>query len=561
MKHRNSIFCLLPALLLSLISCSEKIDKEKLDKLADIEAMGDSCPERAIIRLDSIRPQFGNENEYMRNKLAMLDIRLHDKAFITHTSDSTIKEVCSYFEKHGTAKEMQEAYYYMGSVYRDMNDYPNAVTYYLKAIEIAENNKDIDYAIMEVSYTQLADIFHKQHHYTESLNAMLKGVEIADKHGFANERTYMSLSNAYKKINDTSNTILFCNKAMDIIEKDGINKRNADVVAKAMSLYVGLDHIYDATRCYNMLNQLKEDEKPHNYLATLGAYYEKCVSKDSAAVIARKIFDSTEDITELYYVSKWLTCYYSDKGDYENATKYAIYFIRVNNTIIMNRDIENTDNAKNYFQYQRNKEEESAIMNNAANHKLWLTISILLSLTTIVLLSTIHIKKRKRLFNIILKSDGQIRELKQKVQKMEEEQVQLTLKNTELLKGISYAEAESNKLVEQNCELTKHVIMSRISENAEDIIIKIKETSKGQHHLSDEEWKELLGAIDKQFPDFTHEVQAKFKKISTPMLRVCYLWKIKCSNPEISNITGYPPQTVWDRVKRIEKVLGSTKGQ
>ena len=141
---------------------------------------------------------------------------------------------------------------------------------------------------------------------------------------------------------------------------------------------------------------------------------------------------------------------------------------------------------------------------------------------------------------------------------MEEEQVQLTLKNTELLKGISYAEAESNKLVEQNCELTKHVIMSRISENAEDIIIKIKETSKGQHHLSDKEWKELLGAIDKQFPDFTHEVQAKFKKISTPMLRVCYLWKIKCSNPEISNITGYPPQTVWDRVKRIEKVLGST---
>ena len=30
-------------------------------------------------------------------------------------------------------------------------------------------------------------------------------------------------------------------------------------------------------------------------------------------------------------------------------------------------------------------------------------------------------------------------------------------------------------------------------------------------------------------------------------------------NPEISNLAGYPLQTVWDRVKRIEKIMQTDK--
>ena len=133
-------------------------------------------------------------------------------------------------------------------------------------------------------------------------------------------------------------------------------------------------------------------------------------------------------------------------------------------------------------------------------------------------------------------------------------------KNAELSKELDNAKSTSRMLIEQNCELTRQVIMSDLSKDSGDIITKFKSTSKGQHHFSDEEWKELLCAIDKRYPEFTLEIQEKFKKISEPMLRVCYLWRIKCSNPEISNLTGYPPQTVWDRVKRIEKVMGEQFG-
>lgn len=556
MKHRNSIFCLLPALLLSLISCSEKIDKEKLDKLADIEAMGDSCPERAIIRLDSIRPQFGNENEYMRNKLAMLDIRLHDKAFITHTSDSTIKEVCSYFEKHGTAKELQETYYYMGSVYRDLKDYPRAVTFFLKAIEVTEKNGDVDLAILEVSCLQLSTLYREQYIFTEALTIALKGLKIAELNGTADERTYMNIANSYFKVGDVANTIIFCYKTVELIEKNGINKNNADLIANAMSLFAKLGHGNDAEHCYNMLNKIKEDERPHNYLGSVSSYYEECISIDSAAVVEHKIFETTDKINYIYNSAKSLTIYYANKGDYENATKYAIYFIRANNTIIKDRDTENTDKAKNIYQYQRDKEEELKIIENAANNRLQLIVGISASAIIVIFVFAIYIYRKKQLINLILKGNNKINSIKQHIKQKEEELKSLMHKNAELSKELDNAKSTSRMLIEQNCELTRQVIMSDLSKDSGDIITKFKSTSKGQHRFSDEEWKELLCAIDKRYPEFTLEVQEKFKKISEPMLRVCYLWKIKCSNPEISNLTGYPPQTVWDRVKRIEKVMG-----
>jgi hypothetical protein len=97
--------------------------------------------------------------------------------------------------------------------------------------------------------------------------------------------------------------------------------------------------------------------------------------------------------------------------------------------------------------------------------------------------------------------------------------------------------------------------MNNISCDAKEIINKVKNASVGKYRLNDDEWKELFGAIDKLYPDFTYEVQAKFKKIGEPLLRVCYLLKIGLSGPQIVNLTDYPRQTVWDRIKRVEKVI------
>lgn len=555
MKHTKYILCLLLTTILSIISCSKSTDTGLLSRLSDIQAMGDSCPLKAILRLDSIKPLFEEESEYARNKMSLLDIRLHDKAFIAHTNDSTIKAVCRFFDKQGSARDKQEAYYYMGSVYRDLKDYPNAVTYYLKSNEMFENSKNTDPAIFKVSCIQLSVLYRKQFNYTEALSTMLKGLDAAEKSGLAGERIYMDVASCYYEINDMLNCLLFCNKAISIIENKGIKKENADIVSRAMSLYAAADCHEDSKKCLNLLNSLKENERPHNYLASLSKYCAKYVSKDSAAIIVERIFEKTGNIQDLYDASKWLTGYYSNKGDYENATKYAMYFIRVNNTLIENRKFEHTTNAKNIFRYQRDKEEELRIIEQGRKDRYYLILGISVSLILLLAGAVIYYRRKKMLLEIILNKENDIKHVKSAVRDKEQELVSLNLKNESLSEQLEHAKDEFKMLVSQNRELTKLSLMKNVPDDAKDIIEKARRTSKGKYRLDDDEWKELLGAIDKMFPEFTYEVQSKFKKISEPVLRVCYLRKIGLSAPEIVNLTDYPRQTVWDRIKRIEMIM------
>ncbi|MBR4921953.1 MAG: hypothetical protein IKZ62_11670, partial [Prevotella sp.] len=50
-------------------------------------------------------------------------------------SDLMIKKLMSYFEDKGSLNEKQEVFYYAGSVYRDLQDTPRALEYFLKSLD------------------------------------------------------------------------------------------------------------------------------------------------------------------------------------------------------------------------------------------------------------------------------------------------------------------------------------------------------------------------------------------------------------------------------------------
>ena len=538
-------------------------------KLDEIKAMGDTLPKVAMQRLDSIKPLFENECEYMRNKLMLLDIRLHDKAYITHTSIKPIEDVCRYFEENGTPAEVQEAYYYMASVYRDLNDYPNAVTYFLKSAQVAENNSDIDSALWKNAYSQLSYLYNQQLNYSSALDAAIKALDIAEKFQTVNERTYMSVSSSYHEIADTIQTIKYADLALQQIEAKGICPSNADIIAYAIGKYSVYGRREKAERCYWLLAQLPKKARPFNYLTNIAMYYERFISVDSAAVAKSELYNTTKRIESKYDAARWLTRYYVAKGEYEKAAGCAINFINANEAVIDKRTLEHTTNANNFYRYRRDKEEEMAIMENAAKQRFWTLLVASISII-LLLVGTVHYYRRKnQLLGIILNKeenikqakamvaskDAELEKEKASIEQKEKELATLNTTNTKLTKQLKAAENDFRMLVAQNRELTRLTLMNDIACDAKDIIEKVKRASEGKYHLSDDEWKELLGAVDKLYPEFTHEVQSKFKRINEPLLRVCYLLKIGLTGPQIVNLTSYPRQTVWVRIKRIEAVL------
>ena len=550
-------------------SCNKQGSEFLIGHMDDIKAMGDTLPKVAMLRLDSIKPLFDNESEYMRNKFALLDIRLHDKAYITHTSIKPIKGVCGYFEENGTAAELQEAYYYMASVYRDLNDYPNAVTYFLKSAEIAENNSDIDGVLWKNAYSQLSYLYNQQLNYSNALDAAIKGLDIAEKFNTVNERTYMRVASGYAELHDTIPVIRYTDMALELIEAKGICPSNADIIASAIGKYSVYGCREKAERCYKLLAELPEKAKPFNHLTNISDYYERFVSADSAAITMSELYETTNSIESKYDAARWLTRYYVAKGEYEKAAGYAIKFIDANEAVIDKRTLEHTTNANNFYQYRRDKEEEMAIMEKAAHDRLNLLLGISVSVIIISVVALLYYHRKKQLLDIILSKeknirlakamvaskDAELEKEKASIEQKEKELATLDTTNSKLTKQLEAAENDFRMLVAQNRELTRLTLMNDIACDAKDIIEKVKRASEGKYHLSDDEWKELLGAVDKLYPEFTHEVQSKFKRINEPLLRVCYLLKIGLTGPQIVNLTGYPRQTVWVRIKRIEAVL------
>lgn len=567
MKH---LFQLVFIATMLFASCSKQQNETLLVQLSDIKAMGDTLPKVAMQRLDSIKPQFDNESEYMRNKFALLDIRLHDKAYITHTSIKPIKEVCRYFEENGTAAELQEAYYYMGSVYRDLNDYPNAVTYFLKSTEVAESNSNIDGALWECTYSQLSYLYNQQFNYSSALDAAIKALDIAEKLNTANERTYMSVASGYAEFHDTIPVIRYTDMALELIEAKGICPSNADIIAYAIGKYSVYGCREKAERCCKLLAELPEKARPFNYLTNLAMYYESFISADSAAVVKSELYNTTRRIESKYDAARWLTRYYVAKGEYEKAADYAINFINANEAVIDKRNFEHTTNANNFYRYRRDKEQETAIMENAAKQRFWTLLVASISII-LLLLGAVHYYRRKnQMLGIILNMEENIKQAKalisirekeiekeeSEIEKKEKELATLNATNSKLTNQLEAAENDFRMLVAQNRELTKLTLMNKIAGNAKDIIEKVKKAAKGKYHLNDDEWKELLGAIDKEYPEFTYEVNAKLKKVSEAQMRVCCLWKIGLTGPQIVNLTGYPRQTVWFRIKHFEEIFG-----
>ena len=72
-------------------SCSN--DSKLINKFDNIKELGNENPTLALKMLDSIGSDIRRESEYVQMKYDLLDVRLHDKAYIPAISDIKIKKL------------------------------------------------------------------------------------------------------------------------------------------------------------------------------------------------------------------------------------------------------------------------------------------------------------------------------------------------------------------------------------------------------------------------------------------------------------------------------------
>ena len=129
------IYILLMSVLISAFYACDHRGKPYPATLSRIESLADTNPEEARPLLDRLRDSLSSFDEEQRMYYDLLDLKVNDKMYVRHTSDSLIKRITAFYETYGDRDKLLESYYYMGRVYRDLNDAPEALKYFQKALE------------------------------------------------------------------------------------------------------------------------------------------------------------------------------------------------------------------------------------------------------------------------------------------------------------------------------------------------------------------------------------------------------------------------------------------
>ena len=83
-----------------------------------------------------------------------------NKSFVDFTTDSVMKRVVAYYDRHGSVKERMLAYYLLGCVYRDLQDAPASLDNYYKAVELADTTSaSCDYALLARIHGAMGDLY------------------------------------------------------------------------------------------------------------------------------------------------------------------------------------------------------------------------------------------------------------------------------------------------------------------------------------------------------------------------------------------------------------------
>ena len=570
--NRLLIACVLLVSLALATSCD--YDTVITKQLENIKRVGDNNPKKAMLMLDTIKNDEQTWNTHTRMVCDMLDIRLRDKAYIPATSDIRIKKVVNYFNRHGNNMEKQEACYYAGSVYRDLQNYPQAITFFQRSRDYCIEGNTYDSLMLRNTYSNLAWLYYKVQDYKNSAISSQKEYYLAKQMGILSSRIVQNLGASQLRTGNIVKAKKSFSDAFKLMQKVG-NQNDTENTFNLLYHLSKLRMCNLAKKCYSSIlyKVMKLDSLPSEYLLNVGEYYYMVDNIDSAIICYKKIIQRNDNLENVYDASKILFNIYSKNGNIKEANYYAQKFVQVSDTLNLGKRQELAATANNLYQYHRDQKREKEISERGEKYKNRAlgTLATLLPLTIIAFMLYIHrirrstreiLAQRHKIDAYSKRNSDLEKEIERQRDALRTKEVFLSDALARLQDVTHQIEQYMDKIreqekilaekMEQNRSLMRLMHKAELESSAGDIVNTVRETSKGKHKMTAGEWNMLMQAVDEMYPDFNAALAAKLGRIDKNELHVCYLMLIGLTNPQIINVTALPHSAVWRWTKKFE---------
>ena len=561
------IFLLLIIMLLASCAGNRKYD-DLMQRADSIMNADDDSAKVAIRMLDGVKSQLSEFTKKQRMRYELLRHKAMNKACITFTSDSVMKEVVDYYDHHGSANERMLANYVLGCVYRDLHEAPMALEYYNKATEQADTTAaDCDYGTLYRVYSQMGILFDKQYLPYQLLDAFGK----AEKYAYLAKDTfnaivnYQNRSSAYYYLGNTDSVIAINLHAASLFKQIGDDYNAMIALGCNSDYYLEKQDTIKAKKAFEAYfstgyegNLEYEDSKAY-VLCLKGGYYLFVNKLDSAYANLSLSLKLCKSYSVKAATTKTLAQYYAKVNQPALAMKYALQSSEYNDSSLMEARKNQLQQMQAMYDYGRNQEiarraELKAKRSMQMNYMIVLACVVLFLLFSYIYRKQLALKKKKIAVSKKLYEDSL-----QKLKRLQEEKAKLVADNdNKLAYVITEKENTINKLKAEINDIQEKYSFSSIS-NVElslmdsSICKKIKFIEvHPRKKMSDEDWKELADTVEKTIPNFIPRLK---NKLNGKDYQICLLIRLGFSTSLIARLLGLSDAAISKSRKTMLKKL------
>ena len=558
-----------------LTSCAGNRKYDDLMQRADsIMNVNDDSAKVAIRMLDGVKSQLPEFTQAQKMRYELLRHKAMNKACITFTSDSVMKEVVDYYDYHGSANERMLANYVLGCVYRDMHEAPMALEYYNKATEQADTTAaDCDYGTLYRVYSQMGFLFSKQYLLYQELNAFDK----AEKYAYLAKDTFNAIVNyqnqgeVYDFLGKKDSVIAINLLAAKLFKKHGNDYAAAIAFGCNYNYYIEKKDSINAKKAFEAYNSTGyegnsnyEDAKAY-VLYQKGTYYLFVNKQDSAYDNLSLSFKMCKSYSIKAATTKALAQYYAKVNQPAMAMKYALQSSEYNDSDLIGARKTQLQQVQAMYDYSRNQEiaknaEQKAERSTRMNYMIVLSCLMLFLLLSYIYRKQIAIKKKKIAVSKLLYEDSLL-----KLKRLQDERAKLVAENdNKLAQVIMEKENTISKLKAEITHIQERYSLSSVSDA--DLILKDSSIYKKikfievhpKEKMCEEDWKVLADTIEEVVPNFIPVLK---NKLNDKDYQICLLVRLGFSTSLVARLLGLSDAAISKSRKTMLKKICRKEGK
>ena len=534
------------------------------------ESLMNTRPDSALYLLQGMADSVSTLPEEAQMYYHLLTIQAKDKQYITHTSDSLINRIVSFYEEYNDNDRLMMAYYYQGRVYRDMSDAPRA----LKAFQRAEKFKSTNSELLTKVYSQMGYLFSYQGLYNEAIRAnkacinVFRNLKQETKEYFA----LRDIARVYEAKEMEDSALHYYKKCYNIVSENKDSVKLQNILSDLGRLYYNIGKTKEAKDILlNLKRNSSLSDKSHIDL-TLGYIYKEQNLWDSACFHFQQVLLS-DNKHKQYYSHKSLFSIEYIRGNHSLASEYAKEALAVKEEIDKVMQTEDITKINSLYNYQHTEEENLQLKltekhNNNIILALLSTVSILVVLFLLLLVRHQSMKGQYQMNKLKLErlqaeeqKSTAIYGNQQKIEELESSLTKDTKEEVVPKRQMAYLQLQHLKLRNQEIQLSIEQQKLAIQTLKSTEIYKLfRRASVGEDTITnDKNWQELQLELKKVYPNFVLHLKELYPKVSNVEIRICLLSKLQMPQAHIANVLGYTRGGVSLACERLHKKIFGTK--